>query len=163
VKKTLFFSLVFIIGLSACNRKEFINKMCGTWKLTQYIYANQDYTKTFMDTTNVNYQFILDQDERYTMSWISYTFTADTQRIYDTVSHDTVTGTYTIDTIIKAYVDSTEVPTLQSGAWVLINSQEDIQLTPDSDQSNPVQYQILKLTKNNFNLLKGNQQYNLTK
>jgi hypothetical protein len=156
VKKLLLFSLIFITALCACNRKAFINKLTGTWKANKYIFNKQDMTASFLDTTHVNYQLSITSDQRYSFTWITRTYIVDSVRVVDTVGG-------IIDTVTVYHVDSTVTPGIESGAWVLLNSEQDIQLTADSNLNDPIQYQILKLSSNSFNILKGNQEYDFTK
>ena len=163
MKKFLPICLLLILALCACNRKEFTKKLTGTWTISHYLYANQDETPNFTDTSHVKFQFVINEDQRYNFSWTTYTYISDTTLAFDTTGHDTITNIYTIDTVRNITVNKTVTPYNQGGAWILINSEEDIQLTPDSDQNNPLQYQILKLSGNTLNLKGGLVEYDMTK
>jgi len=155
-KNLLFVSLAFVLLLCACNRKEFVNKLCGTWKLNKYLYANQDKTAAF-DTTNNGYQLQINQNNTFTESYKIFTFISDS-----TITSDTVSGVVHYDTL--RFVDTTITPYLGNGTWQLVNSEEDLQLLNNgASDSTARMFNILTLTKSNLNLLNGNKEYDLKK
>ena len=162
-KKAIFFSLLLVTTLFACNRTAFINKLVGTWKTGKYILAGQDQTVSFADTTHVKFQLVIAANQQYTETWLSYAFAADSIVLTDTLGYDTAAGHYNIVHQTTHFIDTTIASHIQTGRWDLINSEQDIQLTSDSDAHNPTEYQILQLTKSHLNLLTGNQEYDLVK
>ena len=165
MKKKLLFVAAALLVLCACNRKDFVNKIEGTWKINTYLYAGQNLTRSF-DTTNALYQLVISSGYVYTETYKSYTFRADSIVRADTTGVDTNTMPHsyyiTFDTL--RFVDTTITPYASSGTWTLINSEEDLQLrTSGSSDSSVRIFNILKLTKSNLNLLNGNKEYDLTK
>lgn len=158
-KTSVFVAAALIMVLCACNRKDFVNRIEGTWKLSNYLYAGQNKTSSF-DTTNANFQLVISSGYAYSLSWKSYTFTRDSIITADT-NH--TSGVITFDTL--RYVDTTVTPYTSAGTWTLLNSEEDLQLRTNNGptDSSVTIYNILKLSKNNLNLLNGNQEYDLTK
>ena len=162
-KKLLFIGVVLAIILCACNRKDFVSKIQGTWKISNYFYASQNMTKTF-DTTNAGYQLIISGGYVYNESWKTYSFRADSLIKADTLGYDSATMTYHITFDTLRFVDTTITPYTSTGTWTLLNSEEDLQLrTSGSSDSSVRIFNILKLTKGNLNLLNGNKEYDLTK
>ncbi len=161
-KKILFLGLV-LLTLFACNRTAFLNKLEGTWRIGKYSYSGQDLTRSFSDTSHVKYQLTIAANQQYTETWLSYAFRADSAILSDTIGFDTAHTTYIIlfDTI--HFVDTTIASHIRTGRWDLLNSEQDLQLTKDSDAHNPIEYQILQLQKSHLNLLSGNQEYDLVK
>ena len=163
MKKFLLVASVLVVVLCACNRKDFVSKLTGTWKIKKYIYAKQDQTASF-DTTNNGYQLIIAGGNTYTESWKSYAFRADSIVRADTLRYDSTTMTYHILMDTLRFVDTTVTPFTATGRWDLINSEEDLQLRASSGSDTSVRiFNILTLTKSNLNLLNGNKEYDLTK
>jgi len=152
-----------VVVLCACNRKVFVNKLCGTWKLSTYLYANQDKTAAF-DSTNYGYQLVINQNYTYVESWKSFTFRADSTIRVDTLGFDSATMTFHITRDTLRFVDTTITPYAGNGTWALLNSEEDLQLRNNGASDSTARiFNILKLTKSNLNLLNGNKEYDLTK
>jgi hypothetical protein len=165
VKKKLLFVAAALLVLCACNRKDFVNKIEGTWKINTYLYSGQNLTHSF-DTTNNGYQLVISSGYVYTETYKTYTFREDSIVRADTTGVDTNTNphTYIITYDTLRFVDTTITPYASSGTWALLNSEEDLQLrTSGSNDSSVRIFNILKLTKSNLNLLNGNKEYDLTK
>ena len=163
MKKFLLVAVSLVVVLCACNRKDFVSKLTGTWKLKKYIYAKQDQTASF-DTTNNSYQLVIAGNNVYTESWKSYAFRADSVVRADTLGFDSTTMTYHILMDTLRFVDTTVTPYTSTGRWDLINSEEDLQLRNSSGTDSSARiFNILTLTKSNLNLLNGNKEYDLTK
>ncbi len=161
MKKTILIAIGLVILLSACDRKAFVKKIVGAWKLDKYLFAGQDKTLLY-DTTYRNWQLVIGDDQVYTKAWQNFTFTPDTLTIFDTIGYDSVVMAYTIDTNVYPFVDTLITPHLEVGTWELINSEEDLQLKNDSSSAVEI-YRILDLTKNNLNIRKGNEEFYLGK
>jgi hypothetical protein len=163
VKKKLLFVAAALLVLCACNRKDFVNKIEGTWKINTYLYSGQNKTSSF-DTTNSGYQLVLSSGYVFTESYTAYTYTSVPNIKADTVSDTTNhTITITFDTISYT-VHTTATPYSATGTWALLNSEEDLQLRTNGSADSSVRiFNILKLTKSNLNLLNGNKEYDLTK
>jgi hypothetical protein len=163
VKKLLFVAVALVVVLCACNRKAFVKKIEGTWKISHYLYQGIDMTASY-DSTTTGFQLIISPNYVYNESWKTYTFTHDSLVVHDTISYDSTTMTYHDTVFTLHFIDTTVTPYAVTGVWTLINSEEDLQLwangTPDTAA---VQYNILKLTGSNLNLLNGNKEYDLTK
>ncbi len=166
MKKVVFSVLILTIVLSACNRKAFVNKLEGTWKLNKYVLTtgnvNQDETASY-DTTHYNYQLVISGNDVYSRSWVNYRYRADSiirniDSVYDTL---TTSWTFKMDTI--RFVDTTITPYTESGKWYLNNSEEDLELISNADTGAAQQYRILELTKSNLNLAYEGYQLNFTK
>ena len=163
-KHILPIALALLVIFGACNRKDFVNKLSGTWKISHYIFAKQDQTATFSDTSNVGYMLTINEDQTYSEIWKTFkyfpdsTILVDSTRMVDTTTHDT---TYTITRDTLRFTDSTITPYTGRGHWDLLNSEQDLQLKDNSDSTNVRQFQILKLNKSNLNLLNGNQEFDL--
>lgn len=164
MKKNLLIAVVLMVALSACTRKEFVNKLTGTWKLSHYIFAGVDQTAS-TDTTMAKYQLTIqnDHNQDYTETWLTYTFRADSLILHDTLGFDSITMTYNVKNDTNRFVDTTVTPYTGHGRWDLVNSEEDLQLRDGSDTASLRLFNILKLTKSNLNLLNGNKEYDLTK
>ena len=166
MKKIAFYLIALTVILSACNRKDFVNKLTGTWKLNKYYQTingnNVDYTATY-DTTHYGYQLVINSNNTYSQSWKTYVFTADTTYLHKDSIYDTLTQVWSfkIDTI--PHVDTTITPYAGGGHWYLLNSEEDLQLIDNADTGNAAEYRILELSKSNLNLSYQGQQFNLTK
>ena len=161
MKKTILIAIGLVILLAACDRKAFVKKIVGTWKLDKYLFSGQDKTVMY-DTTYRNWQLVVGQDQVYTKAWQSFSFRQDSLTIYDTLGFDSVLMAYTIDTNKFHFVDTTITPHMEIGKWELINSEEDLQLKNDSASTVEI-YRILDLTKNNLTLRKGNEEFYLGK
>jgi hypothetical protein len=163
VKKLLFVAVALVVVLCACNRKAFVKKIEGTWKLSHYLYAGQDMTAGF-DTTTAGYQLVISPNYIYSESYKSYTFRADSLVKQDTLGFDSATMTYHILFDTLRFVDTAVVPYASTGVWTLINSEEDLQLRTNGGSDSSVRiFNILKLTGSNLNLLNGNKEYDFTK
>jgi len=161
VKKSILIAIGLVILLSACDRKAFVKKIVGTWKLDKYLFSGLDKTVLF-DTTYRDWKLVIGDDQVYTKAWQSFTFTPDSLTIYDTLGYDSVLMSYTIDTNRFNFVDTFITPHLEIGKWELINSEEDLQLKNDSSSAVEI-YRILDLTKNNLTMRKGNEEFYLGK
>lgn len=161
MKKTILIAIGLVILLAACDRKAFVKKIVGTWKLDKYLFAGLDKTVMY-DTTYRNWQLVIGQDQVYTKAWQNFSFRPDSLTIYDTIGYDSVLMTYTIDTAKFHFVDTTITPHMEIGKWELINSEEDLQLKNDSGSAVEI-YRILDLTKNNLTMRKGNEEFYLGK
>lgn len=164
MKKFLLIALVLVVALSACDRKVFVKKLVGTWKLSSYLYSGIDQTSAY-DTTKREYQLTINDDKLYTESWKNYAIHRDSFIRADTLSVDTNTTpyTYTVKFDTLRFLDTVITPHLGTGKWDLLNSEEDLQLRDDSDAANPKIYRILTLDKSHLNLLKGNEEWHLKK
>ena len=161
MKKTILIAIGLVILLAACDRKAFVKKIVGTWKLDKYLFAGLDKTVMY-DTTYRNWQLVIGQDQVYTKAWQSFSFRQDSLTIYDTLGFDSVLMAYTIDTNKFHFVDTTITLHMEIGKWELINSEEDLQLKNDSASTVEI-YRILDLTKNNLTMRKGNEEFYLGK
>lgn len=161
MKKTILIAIGLVILLAACDRKAFVKKIVGTWKLDKYLFSGQDKTVLY-DTTYRNWQLVIGGDQVYTKAWQSFTFTPDSLTIYDTLGYDSVLMAYTIDTNRFHFIDTFITPHLEVGKWELINSEEDLQLKNDSSSAVEI-YRILDLTRNNLTMRKGNEEFYLGK
>jgi len=161
VKKNIVIALGLLLLLAACDRKAFVKKIVGTWTLDKYLFAGLDKTRMY-DTTYRDWQLTIADDQVYTKSWQTFTFTPDSIISYDTTAYDSVTMVYTIDTARYYFIDTAKFPHFEVGKWELINSEEDLQLRNDSSSAVEI-YRILDLTKKNLNLRKGNEEFYLSK
>lgn len=161
MKKTILIAIGLVILLAACDRKAFVKKIVGTWKLDKYLFSGQDKTVLY-DTTFRNWQLVIGGDQVYTKAWQTFVFTPDSLTIYDTLGYDSVMMAYTIDTNRFHFIDTFITPHLEVGKWELINSEEDLQLKNDSSSAVEI-YRILDLTKNNLTMRKGNEEFYLGK
>ncbi|HWB64493.1 MAG TPA: DUF5004 domain-containing protein, partial [Chitinophagales bacterium] len=162
VKKSLIIASALIVVLCACNRKNFVKKITGTWTLDKYTLADKDLSASY-DTSHANYKLTINGDQSYTESWIAYTYIADSTITVDTIGYDSVSMTYTILRDTNRFVTTLTAPHAGGGRWDLLNSEEDLQLRSDSDVNNPAEYRILELKAKNLNLLKGNEEFDFTK
>ena len=163
MKKTILIALGLILLLAACDRKAFVKKIVGTWKLDKYLFAGADKTLMY-DTTYRNWQLTLadGQPPVYTKTWQEFFFRPDSLTIYDTLGFDTTTSLYVIDTNKYHFIDTLKSPHLEIGKWELLNSEEDLQLKNDSSGVVEI-YRILDLTKSNLTIRKGNEEFYLGK
>lgn len=161
MKKSVLAVVAIAILLSACDRKAFVKKLVGTWKISSYLFAGIDKT-TYFDTTFREWKMVLNDDQVYTKTWNEYFLTRDSLVRIDTLGYDTLNSVFITQIDTLRFVDTTITPFFQVGKWELINSEEDLQLRNDSDNSVEI-YRILDLTKNNLNLKKGNDEYHLGK
>lgn len=161
MKKTILIAIGLVILLAACDRKAFVKKIVGTWKLEKYLFSGADKTVQY-DTTFRNWQLVIGGDQVYTKAWQSFSFRQDSLTIYDTLGFDSLLMAYTIDTNRYHFVDTTITPHLEVGKWELINSEEDLQLRNDSGSTVEI-YRILDLTTKNLNMRKGNEEFYLKK
>jgi len=158
VKKTLFIALALTLVLAACNKKAFLKKLEGNWKINTYLFDGHDRT-TYFDTTYRFYNFDISSDNRYSMDWKEYAFSPDSAFLQDTIGYDSVGMVYIINYDTLRFIDTTITARLVMGEWTLLNSDEDLQLRPDSDATNPQIYRILDLDKSNLKLKKGNEEF----
>ncbi|MFN8297618.1 MAG: hypothetical protein U0T75_00835 [Chitinophagales bacterium] len=158
MKKLFVLALVFTVALMACNRKTFVKKLVGTWKLDRYVFDGQDKSNYF-DTTFRGYTLDLSEDQRYVQSYTEFSFAADSFFTYDTLGYDSVNMVYIIDEDTVYTVDTTITPHIMTGSWELINSEEDLQLRNDSTPLSADIYRILDLDKSNLKLRKGNEEF----
>lgn len=68
MKKTILIAIGLVILLAACDRKAFVKKIVGTWKLDKYLFSGLDKTVMY-DTTYRNWQLVLSEDQVYTKAW----------------------------------------------------------------------------------------------
>jgi len=173
VKKLPVVLLVLVVVLCACNRKDFVKKLVGTWKSDKYIIHNSgnsntvDMTAGFKDSTNVNYQLVFNNNNVYNETYITYTFVKDsTIHVHlplDTISIDTLTQTVTLKMDTLRFVDTTVTPYAGTGTWELINSEEDLELLGSGSDTSVRMFNILKLTSGNLNIQNGFKEYDLKK
>jgi hypothetical protein len=168
VKKNLLIALVLVVAFCACNRKMFINKLVGTWKISRYIInennnTGQDETKQFADTTHVSYALALNGDQSYQESWINYYFYRDSVIINDTTGVDTTQTpwVYQIKYDTVRSVKNRQTPYTGTGSWVLINSEQDLELRPSTDTNSIRIFNIYKLTTGSLNLFNNGTEYDL--
>jgi len=161
VKKTIVIALGLLLLLAACDRKAFVKKIVGPWKLDKYLFSGLDKTVMY-DTTYRNWTLTIGDDQVYTKTWQEFFLTPDSLTTYDTLGYDSVSALYTIDTNKYYFIDTAISPHLEVGKWELINSEEDLQLKNDSSAAVEI-YRILDLTKNNLTLRKGNEEFYLGK
>jgi len=170
VKKSLFVLLVLVVVLCACNRKEYVKKLVGTWKASHYIIHNSgnsntvDMTASFLDSTNVKYQLVFNSNNVYTETYLTYTFIKDSLPQADTLWTNAADTAYTSifrDTL--RFVDTTVTPYAGTGTWQLINSEEDLELLGSGTDTSVRMFNILKLTSSNLNIQNGFKEFDLTK
>ena len=169
MKKIIPIAVVLIVVFCACNRKAFVHKLTGTWKISKYIInegstgQGQDETKQFEDTTHVNYALALNGDQSYQESWINYYFYRDSVIISDTTGVDTTQQPWiyhiTYDTVRS--VKNLQTPHTGTGQWVLLNSEQDLELRPSTDTAAIRLFNIWKLTKGDLNLFNNGTEYDL--
>ncbi len=159
MKKTILIAIGLVVLLAACDRKAFVKKIVGTWKLDKYLFSGLDKTVMY-DTTYRNWQLVLNEDQVYTKAWQEFFLTPDSLTIYDTIGYDSVLMSYTIDTNKYYFIDTAISPHMEIGKWELLNSEEDLQLKNDSSSTVEI-YRILDLTKNNLTMRKGNEEFYL--
>lgn len=157
MKKTIVIALGLIILLAACDRKAFVKKIVGNWKLDRYLFSGLDKT-VYFDTTFREWNLQIAEGQVYSKSWKNYYFSPDSVILVDTLGYDTPNMVYIINMDTLRFIDTTVVPHVEVGTWELINSEEDLQLRNDS--SNAVEiYRILELDKNNLKVRKGNEEF----
>ena len=165
MKKLLFVAVALVVVLCACNRKDFVKKIEGTWILQNYLYANQNMTAAF-DTGYSGYQLVISGNYVYNESYKSYSFRADSLIKQDTLpgGFDSTIMNYHFHYDTLRFVDTTVTPYNSTGTWTLLNSEEDLQLRSAGGSDSSVRiFNIFKLTNSNLNLLNGNKEYDLTK
>jgi len=161
VKKTILIAIGLVVLLAACDRKAFVKKIVGTWKLDKYLFSGLDKTVMY-DTTYRDWKLVIGDDQVYTKAWQTFVLTPDTLNLYDTLGYDSVAMAYDIDTTPYYFIDTARFPHLEIGKWELLNSEEDLQLKNDSNSTVEI-YRILDLTKNNLTVRKGNEEFYLGK
>jgi hypothetical protein len=157
VKKLVFVLLALTLVLGACNKKVFLKKLTGTWKLDRYLFDGLERTLYF-DTTFRDYSLNLNEDEVYTINYNSYSFSPDSVILVDTLGYDTANMVYIINTDTFRFMDTTITPYAETGSWNLINSDEDLQLR-NTATNNVTIYRLLELTKSELKLKKGNEEF----
>lgn len=157
MKKFVFALLALTLVLGACNKKAFLKKLTGTWKLDRYLFDGQERTLYF-DTTFRDYALNLNEDQYYSINYNSYSFAPDSLILVDTLGYDSVNMVYIINSDTFRFMDTTITPHLETGVWDLINSDEDLQLRNDSS-NNVAIYRLLELTKSDLKLKKGNEEF----
>ena len=170
MKKSLLVLLVLVVTLFACNRKEFVKKLEGTWKANKYIIHNSgnsntvDMTSGFKDSTNVGYQLVISSNNTYNETYKTYTFVPGfIIQAPDTLWTNTADTAWTAikrDTI--RFVDTTVTPYAGTGTWALINSEEDLELLGGGSDTTVRMFNILSLTKKDLNIQNGFKEYDLT-
>lgn len=157
MKKFVFALLALTLVLGACNKKAFLKKLVGTWKLDRYLFDGQERTLYF-DTTFRDYALNLNEDQYYSINYNSYSFAPDSLILVDTLGYDSINMVYIINSDTFRFMDTTITPHLETGVWDLINSDEDLQLRNDSS-NNVAIYRLLELTKSDLKLKKGNEEF----
>lgn len=157
MKKLLFALLALTLVLGACNKKAFLKKLTGTWKLDRYLFDGLERTLYF-DTTFRDYTLNLNEDQYYSINYNSYHFSPDSLILVDTLGYDSVNMVYIVNSDTFRFMDTTITPHLETGIWDLINSDEDLQLRNDSS-NNVAIYRLLELTKSDLKLKKGNEEF----
>ncbi len=157
MKKFVFALLALTLVLGACNKKAFLKKLTGTWKLDRYLFDGLERTLYF-DTTFRDYTLNLNEDQYYSINYNSYSFAPDSLILVDTLGYDSVNMVYIINSDTFRFMDTTITPHLETGIWDLINSDEDLQLRNDSS-NNVAIYRLLELTKSDLKLKKGNEEF----
>lgn len=157
MKKILLFGAAAMLLLAACNKKAFLKKIQGTWKMDTYLFDGADKTVHF-DTTYRNYTLDLTDADVYTINWTQYILNADSTILVDTLGYDSTAMDWVLDYDTLRFIDTTVVPHSEIGTWDLLNSDEDLQLRNDSSNV-PAIYRILDLTKNDLKLKKGNEEF----
>lgn len=157
MKKFVFALLALTLVLGACNKKAFLKKLVGTWKLDRYLFDGLERTLYF-DTTFRDYTLNLNEDQYYSINYNSYSFAPDSLILVDTLGYDSVNMVYIINSDTFRFMDTTITPHLETGVWDLINSDEDLQLRNDSS-NNVAIYRLLELTKSDLKLKKGNEEF----
>ncbi len=161
MKKNILIAIGLVLLLAACNRKAFVKKIVGTWTLDKYLFAGLDKTRMY-DTTYRDWKLTITDDQVYTKSWQTFTFTPDSVISIDTTGYDSTNMVYNIDTNRYYFIDTAKFPHLEVGRWELLNSEEDLQLKNDSSSAVEI-YRILDLTKSNLTIRKGNEEFYLGK
>lgn len=157
VKKILFALLAITLIFAACNKKAFLKKLVGTWKIDRYLFDGLEHTLHF-DTTYRDYTLMLNEDQIYTINYNTYSFTPDSTILMDTLGYDSVNMVYIINSDTLRFTDTTITPYMETGKWDLINSDEDLQLRNDANNNVSI-YRILELTRNDLKLKKGNEEF----
>ena len=160
-KSTILIAISFLVFLSACDRKAFVKKIVGTWKIDKYLFSGREKTVMY-DSTYRIWRLTIAEDETYTKTWEKWAFFADSIIRTDTLGYDTVNTTYLLHRDTLRFMDTIKTPFIQLGTWALINSEEDLQLRSDSSNSAEI-FRILELGKSNLNLKKGNEELYLGK
>lgn len=162
-KTTILIAISFLVFLSACDRKSFVKKIVGTWTLDKYLFSGQNKTVMF-DTLQRDWKLDISEEEVYAKTWFDYTYQADSLIRVDTLGYDSaaIPPDYIIHRDTLRYNDTTTHYHKQYGKWTLINSEEDLQLRNDSDNTTEI-YRILELSKSNLNLRRGNEEFYLKK
>ena len=151
-----------MIVASACNRKAYLNKLEGTWSLSHYLYSGSDQTNTQRDTLMNKYKLVIESDNNYMESWQSLAFRADTLISNDKLSYDSTTSKYRIRQLVCPFIGTTSTPHSDNGTWQLTNSEQDLQLLDDSNNTVRIYY-ILKLTGSQLDLQNGKYEMDLSK
>lgn len=161
MKKILLAVVALTLVLGACNKKAFLKKLTGTWKLNTYLFDGLDRT-VYFDTTFREYALDLNDNNQYAITYKTYAFAPDSVILSDTLGYDSVNMAYIVSMDTFRYVDTTVTPFLETGVWDLLNSDEDLQLRNDSSNAVAI-YRILDLDKSNLKLKKGNDELYLKK
>ena len=146
-----------LITVGACNKKAFLNKLTGVWKIDRYIFDGRDKSLMF-DTTYRNYALDLNEDNVYTINWQTYSFKQDSTILVDTLGYDSVNMDYIIEMDTFRFIDTTISNHTELGGWDLLNSDEDLQLRNDSSNAVSI-FRILELTRSDLKLRKGNEEF----
>ena len=157
MKKFLVFGVVAMLTLAACNKKAFLKKLQGTWKVDTYLFDGANKTVHF-DTTYRDYTLDISDDNVYSISYYQYQFNHDSAILVDTLGYDSVAMDYIIQFDTLRFIDTLTFPYTQIGTWTLLNSEEDLQLRA-SDSSSLGIYRILELDRKSLKLKKGNEEF----
>ncbi|MCW5907986.1 MAG: hypothetical protein KIS94_09020 [Chitinophagales bacterium] len=157
MKKILFALLALTLVFAACNKKAFLKKLVGTWKIDRYLFDGLERTLYF-DTTFRDYTLLLNEDQIYAINYNTYSFAPDSIILVDTLGYDSVNMVYVINSDTLRFMDTTITPYMETGKWDLINSDEDLQLRNDANNNVSI-YRILELTRKDLKLKKGNEEF----
>ena len=157
MKKYFFIALALTLTLASCNKKAFLKKLVGTWKMDRYLFDGQDRTLYF-DTTFRGFELSLYENNFYSESYSEFVLTPGSAILTDTLGYDSVNMVYVINTDTLNYIDTTIIPHLTTGEWQLINSDEDLQLR-DGTTNDARIFRILDIDKNNLKLRLGNEEF----
>ena len=161
MKKTLFILVLFIVVLlTGCDEKNLLSNIHGEWRVQKYAVDGRDKTLWF-DTTYVNFKWTFYSNYTFAKYWntrrTASVFVADTTQHIDTITQQPV-----IDHIdYSSYTQTYTIGELHQGKWLLTNSNKFIQTSDSVNGTN--QYQILDHGSDDLHLLRGNEEFFLTK
>lgn len=147
--------LMILAGLSSCNKERFIDQLVGDWDLKFFFVGDLNKTPAF-DSAQRSYFLRINENNSYSESWTSYTYTVNTIR--DTVYLDSVNYVVNVSTLR----DSVGRAVQTQGRWDLINSDENLQLKDDSSRAVRI-FRITEKTKSKMKLRLGEEEYQFEK